>query len=60
MTNLNDCFTVHPRKRVARTPLYDWAGRPMPTELGDVYGSYSHKKLLRMSIVVGFVGDDRL
>ena len=44
MANLNDCFTVHPRKRVARTPLYNRAGRPMPTKLGDVYGSYSHKK----------------
>lgn len=44
MVNLNEWFTVHPRKRVDRTPLTDWAGRPMPKTLSDVYGSYSSKK----------------
>lgn len=44
MANLNEWFTVHPRKRVGRTPLTDWAGRPMPKTLNDVYGSYSSKK----------------
>ena len=44
MANLNEWFTVHPRKRVDRTPLTDWAGRPMPKTLSDVYGSYSSKK----------------
>ena len=44
MANLNEWFTVHPRKRVERTPLTDWAGRPMPKTLSDVYGSYSSKK----------------
>lgn len=47
MANLNDVFTVHPRKRVARTPIYDRAGRPMPTKLSDVYGSYSDAKYRR-------------
>lgn len=27
MAKLNEWFTVHPRKRVGRTPLTDWAGR---------------------------------
>lgn len=44
MANLNEWFTVHPRKCVDRTPLTDWAGRPMPKTLSDVYGSYSSKK----------------
>lgn len=44
MVKLNEWFTVHPRKRVGRTPLTDWAGRPMPNTLDDVYGSYSSKK----------------
>ena len=44
MANLNDVFTIHPRKRVARTPLYDWAGKPMPISLGEVYQSYSDAK----------------
>lgn len=44
MANLNDIFVVHPRKRVGRTPLYDWAGRPMPKTLDEVYGSYSANK----------------
>lgn len=44
MANLNEWFTVHPRKRVGRTPLTDWAGRSMPKTLSDVYGSYSSKK----------------
>lgn len=33
MANLNEWFTVHSRKRVDRTPLTDWAGRPMPKTL---------------------------
>lgn len=44
MANLNEWFIVHPRKRVDRTPLTDWAGCPMPKTLSDVYGSYSSKK----------------
>lgn len=44
MANLNKWFTVHSRKRVGRTPLTDWAGRPMPKTLSDVYGTYSSKK----------------
>lgn len=44
MASLNEWFTVHPRKRVGRTPLTDCAGRPMPSTLGDVYGSYSSRK----------------
>ena len=44
MAKLNEWFTVHPRKRVGRTPLTDYAGSPMPKTLDDVYGSYSSKK----------------
>ena len=44
MAKLNEWFTVHPRKRVGRTLLTDWAGRPMPKTLSDVYGSYSSRK----------------
>lgn len=44
MPAIDSVFTIHPRKRVARTPLYDWAGLPMPKTLHDVYGSYSSKK----------------
>ena len=45
MYNLHYYFeNVHPRKRVERTPLYDWAGRPMPKTLDEVYGRYSSKK----------------
>ena len=44
MDNLSEIFIVHPRKRVERTPLYDWAGRPMPKYLDEVYKSYSVEK----------------
>ena len=37
-------LTVHPRKRMGRTPLVDYAGRPMPTTLDEVYGHYSTAK----------------
>ena len=53
MPDLSTWFIVHPRKRVARTPLYDWAGCPMPKTLDGVYGSYSSKKRRQhMSIAV--------
>lgn len=44
MVDLNEYFAVHPRKRICRTPLYDWAGRTMPRCLDEVYGSYSTAK----------------
>ena len=44
MGDLNEIFIVHPRKRVCRTPLYDYAGRSMPHCLDEVYGSYSINK----------------
>lgn len=44
MADLDEIFTVHPRNRVCRTPLYDWAGRTMPRCLDEVYGSYSIAK----------------
>lgn len=44
MVDYRKLFIVHPRKRVGRTPLYDWAGRPMPHCLDEVYGSYSIHK----------------
>lgn len=44
MPTIDSVFTIHPRKRVACTPLYDWAGRPLPISLGEVYKSYSDAK----------------
>ena len=44
MLDLVRDFEVHPRKRVSATPTHDWAGRPMPKTLGEVYGRYSDAK----------------
>ena len=35
---------VHPRKRVPALSDYDYSGKPWPTELAQVYGSYSANK----------------
>ena len=41
-------FKFHPRKRVSALPNVDWSGRPFPTELDEVYGSFSDEKARAM------------
>lgn len=45
MPNIKDDFIVHPRKKVGCAPKLDYNGNPMPTTLGEVYGSYSQGKI---------------